>query len=65
MVFVSPFLFNNSYGLPELRMDTKGTNKVFYVCLVDLQTICAKLGMETCLPPYNGIRIFLLGMRHS
>jgi hypothetical protein len=26
----SPFLFNNTYGLPVLTMDTKYTNKIFY-----------------------------------
>jgi hypothetical protein len=34
--FVSPFLFNNTYGLPVLTMDTTSPNQVFYVCLVDL-----------------------------
>jgi hypothetical protein len=40
--FVSPFLFNNTYGLPVLTMDTKCPNQVFYVWLVHLQPICAK-----------------------
>jgi Holliday junction resolvase-like predicted endonuclease len=62
---VVPFLFNNNYGLPGLTKDTKCPNQVFYVWLVDLQTICAKKGMETCLPPNNNIRIFLLDMRPS
>jgi hypothetical protein len=36
------FLFNNPYGLPVLTMNNKCPNQVFYVWLVDLQTICAK-----------------------
>jgi hypothetical protein len=35
-----------TYGLPGLTMDTKCPNQVFYICLVDLQTICAKKGLE-------------------
>jgi hypothetical protein len=42
MVFVSPFLFSNTYGLHVLTMDTKRSNQVFYVSLVVLQTICGK-----------------------
>jgi hypothetical protein len=45
--FVSAFLSNNSYGLPVLTKDTKCPNQVFYVWLVDLQTICAKYDLET------------------
>jgi hypothetical protein len=63
--FVSPFSFNNTYGLPVFTKDTKRPNQVFYVWLVDLQTICAKLGLETCLSPNKNIRISLLDMRHS
>jgi hypothetical protein len=44
--FVTPFLFNHSYGLPVITMDTKCPNQVFYVWLVDLQTICAKYGLK-------------------
>jgi hypothetical protein len=40
--FVSPFLFNNSYGLPVLTMGNKCPNHLFYVWLVVLQTIWAK-----------------------
>jgi hypothetical protein len=40
--FVWPFLFNNTYGLPVLKKDTKCPNKVFYVRLVDLHSISAK-----------------------
>jgi hypothetical protein len=39
--------------------------KYFYFCLVDPQSIWPKLGLETCLPPNNDIRIYLRGMRHS
>jgi hypothetical protein len=56
--FVSPTSFNNTYGLPVLSMDIKCPNKLFYVWLVDLQTICAKLGMETHLSLNKAIRIF-------
>jgi hypothetical protein len=38
--FVSPFLFNNTYGIPVIRTDTKSPTKVFYVWLVDLKNIC-------------------------
>jgi hypothetical protein len=41
--FDSPLLFNNTYGLPVLTMDTKCSNQVFYVWLDDLQTIWAKI----------------------
>jgi hypothetical protein len=45
--FVSPFLFNKSYGLRVLTIDTKCPNQLFYVRLVDLHTISAKQGLET------------------
>jgi hypothetical protein len=38
--FVSFFLFNSTYGLTVHRKNTKSPNKVFYVWMVDLQTIC-------------------------
>jgi hypothetical protein len=41
-LFVSPFLFSNTYALPVLINDNKYQNLVFYIWLVDLQTICAK-----------------------
>jgi hypothetical protein len=63
--FVSPFLFSNTYGLPVLTMDNNCPNQVFYVWMVDLQTIRAKLGMEACLYPNNDIRICLHDMKHS
>jgi hypothetical protein len=63
--FVSPFLINNTYGLLVLTMGTKCPNQVFYVWLVDLQTICAKWVMETWLSPNNDIGICLPDMRHS
>jgi hypothetical protein len=40
-LFVSLFLFNDTYGLPVITMNTKCPNQVFNVWLVDLQTICA------------------------
>jgi hypothetical protein len=43
MVYVCfTFLFNNTYGLHVLTMDTSNPNQLFYVWLVDLETICAK-----------------------
>jgi hypothetical protein len=63
--FVSPFLFNNNYGLTVLTIDTKFPNLVLYVWLVDLQTICAKYVLETWLFPNNDIGICLLEMQCS
>jgi hypothetical protein len=40
-------------------------SEVFYVWLVDLQTICAKYGLETSLSPNNNIRIYLLDMQRT
>jgi hypothetical protein len=34
-----PFLFNNTYVSPVFTKDTKCTNQVFYVWLVDLHTL--------------------------
>jgi hypothetical protein len=45
---VSTLLFNNTYCLPVLTVDTKCPNQVLYVWLVNLHTICPKYGMETC-----------------
>jgi hypothetical protein len=42
VISFSPPLFNKSYALRVLTMDTKCPNQVFYVWLADLQTICAK-----------------------
>jgi hypothetical protein len=63
--FISLFIFNNIYGLPVFTMDTKCPNQVFYVSLVDLQTICAKYWLETWHSPNKNIRIYLLDMKHS
>jgi hypothetical protein len=46
-------------------MDTKRPNQLFYVWLVDLQTICAKLGVERSLTPNDNIRICLFDMQRS
>jgi hypothetical protein len=46
-------------------MDTKCPNEVFYVWLVELQTICAKYGLETWFSPNNDIRSCLLDMKHG
>jgi hypothetical protein len=51
--YVSPFLFNNIYGLPELTMDTKCPNQVLYISLVD---IVLKL---RCKRDYFQITIFV------
>jgi hypothetical protein len=63
--FVSHFLFNNSYGLPVLTMETKCPNQIFYVWKVDLQTICAKWGLEMWFFPNNDIRICLFDVKNS
>jgi hypothetical protein len=63
--FVYPFLFKNTYGLPVYTTDTKSPNLVFYVWLVDLQTICAKYRLETWFSGNDDIRIRLFDMRHS
>jgi hypothetical protein len=61
--FVSTFLFNDTYGLPVLKMDSKCANQIFYVCLVYQQTICAKYGLETLFSPNDGICKYLLDMK--
>jgi hypothetical protein len=48
-----------------LTTNTKHPNQVFYVWKVDLQTICAKYGLETWLPPNDDIRTYLLDMKHG
>jgi hypothetical protein len=58
--FVSPFLFNNNYGLSALTTHTKWPNEVLYVLLDDFHTICAKQELEKRLSPNNEIRICLL-----
>jgi hypothetical protein len=63
--FVSRFSFDDSYGLSVLAMDTNCPNQVYHVWLVDVQSISAKLGLETCLSPNNDIRIRLHNVRHS
>jgi hypothetical protein len=63
--FVSPFLFKITYGLPVPTTDTNCPNDVFHVWLVVLQTICAKHGLETWLSPNEGIRNYLLDMKHG
>jgi hypothetical protein len=60
--FVSLFIFNNNYGIRVHIMETKCRNQVFYVWLVDLQTYCAKYGLEIWVPPNNDIGICLLGI---
>jgi hypothetical protein len=59
------FLFNNTHDLPFLITNTKCPNQVFYICLVDLQTICAKYGLETWFSPNDDIRKCFLDMRHG
>jgi hypothetical protein len=44
---------------------TNCPNKVFFVWLVDLKTICAKYGLETCLTPNVDIRIYLFDSQCS
>jgi hypothetical protein len=62
--FVSPFLSNNTFGLPVLTKDTKCSKQVFYVWLVDLQPICVNKGQETWVSPNKDIRIYLLDTMH-
>jgi hypothetical protein len=63
--FISPFLFNNTYGLPVLTMGTKIQNQVFYLRLVDLQTICAKYGVNTSFSPNDDICLCLFDIQCS
>jgi hypothetical protein len=65
MVYVLPFLFNNTYGLSVLKIDTKCPSQVFYAWLTDLQTICAKYGLKTWLSPNDKNRKCLLDMKHG
>jgi hypothetical protein len=46
-------------------MGTKCRNQVFYVWLVDLQTICIKYGVETWFSPNDDFRICLFDKQHS
>jgi hypothetical protein len=62
---VSPLLSSNTYGLLVLTKKTKCPNLVFYVWLGDLQTTCAKKGLETFFSPNDGFRKYLLDMKHG
>jgi hypothetical protein len=62
---LTPILFNHSYGLPVITMDTKCPNQVYNVWLVDLQTICAKYGLKTWFSPIDDIRKCLLDIKHG
>jgi hypothetical protein len=63
MVYVcSHYVSFNTYGLTVLTKDTKCPNQVFYVWIVDLQTICTKYGLETWFSPNDYIRKYLLQM---
>jgi hypothetical protein len=61
----SLFLFNNSFVLPVLTIEFTFPNQVFYVTLLALQTICAKLGLKTWFTQNNVIRIYLHVMQIS
>jgi hypothetical protein len=63
--FVTPFLFNNTYGLPVLTMENKCPNQLIHVWLFDLQTICAKYKAGNLILPNNDIRLCLLDMKNS
>jgi hypothetical protein len=65
MVCFFKFLISNIYGLSEIKTDTKRPNQMLYVWLVDLQTICAKYGLETWFSPNDDIRKCLLDMKHG
>jgi hypothetical protein len=60
-------LFNLCYLITLLSYTTeiKCPNQVFYVWLVDLKSICAKYGLETCFTPNDDIRKCLLVMMHG
>jgi hypothetical protein len=62
--FISPYLFNKTYGLNVLTMDTNIPKQLFYVWLVDLQSICAKYGVETWFSPNDDIRKCLRDMEN-
>jgi hypothetical protein len=53
---VSPFLSNNTYGLPVLTMVTKYPKQ---------HTICVKDGLEMWFSPNDEIRKCLIDMRHG
>jgi hypothetical protein len=48
-----------------LTTDTKYPNQIFYVWLVDVQTICAKYVLETLFSPNDDIRKCLLDMKRG
>jgi hypothetical protein len=54
-----------SLSLPELTMGTNYPNQLFYVWLVDLQTICVKYRLEILFSPNDDIRIYLLDMQRN
>jgi hypothetical protein len=62
---VSHFLFNNTYCLLVITINTKCPNQVFYVWLFDLQTLCLKHVLETSLSPNDDIRKCLLDMKNG
>jgi hypothetical protein len=64
-VLVSPFLFHNTYRSPVLTYETGWPNEVYYVWVVDAQSISAKVGLETWFPPNDDIRVCLLDKRHG
>jgi hypothetical protein len=63
--FISPFLYEKSYGLPVLTMGTNCPNQVIYVCLFDLQNISAKYQLDRWFSPNDDIRKCLLDMKNS
>jgi hypothetical protein len=65
MVFVSPFLFNDTYGLPVLAKSSKFPNQVFYDWFVDIQKICVKYVLETCFSSNENFRKCFHVMKHG
>jgi hypothetical protein len=61
--YVSPFLFNNTWGLPVLTTDAKCENQLFYVWLFYQQCSCAKYGIETRFYPNDDVRKGLTDMK--
>jgi hypothetical protein len=63
-MFVSNFLFYNTYGLPVLTNDTKCPNQI--VCFIGQSADhLFQIGLETWFPPNDDIRKYLLDMKHG
>jgi hypothetical protein len=63
--FLSYFLFNSTYGLPVLTIDTSYPNHVFYFDWSNNNLFVINRVRKPFSSPNNDIRICLLDMRHS